>query len=231
MFNTEALEAIATGLRRRWGSRALTKGAAFLQPPDPLPTGHPALDTLLEGGMPRPALVELTGPPTSGITSLALNLIANAQAEGGDATWLDLSHTFDPFRAEAVAVVLKRLLVVRPGSVVEAMGIVEDVVHGNGSSVVVVSSTLDFLKGFQGSSVLERGLRRLAVPLRHSTAIVLFLTPAPTAVLADHASVRLALRANKLLFREEEWIGFRSTVTLTKHKSILPGHTAISTFL
>lgn len=231
MFDTEKLEAVATMLRQRWGQRALNKGAALLQPPDPLPTGYTALDQLLEGGIPRATLVELTGPPTSGVTSLALALVANAQAEGGDATWLDLTRAFDPFRAEAVDVALNRLLLVRPDSAVEAVSMIEDVVHGNGSSVVVVNSTSEILKGFQGNSVLERGLRRLAVPLRHSTAIALFLTPAATPVLGDHASIQIVMRGQKVLFQDDAFIGFRSGVTLTKHPSLLPGHTTLSTFL
>lgn len=232
MFNTEALEAIASGLRHRWGSRALNKGSAGLPASNPLPTGYVALDALLEGGIARASLVELLGAPTSGATSLALNLVAQAHAEGGDVTWLDLTHTFDALRAEACGIHLNRLLVVRPGSVVEAMSIVEDVVHGHGSTLVVVQTTHELLKGFQGHAVLARGLRRLVVPLRYGTAIVVFITPAghtPTAAAAlnEHAALRLVLERQKLLRQAGEWVGFRSRITLLKHKTLAPGQTVI----
>lgn len=231
MFNTETLEAIAMGVRQRWGSRALTKGtSALIQPPEPLTTGYPALDLLLEGGIHRPQLVEILGRPTCGSTSLALNLITSAQTQGGDATYLDLAHTFDPFRAETCGVRLKHLLVVRPGSVSEAMAILEDVVQGNGSSVIVVSHTAALLQGFQAHSVLARALHRLTVPLSHSTTAVVFLTPTdhtpPGAeALVHHAALRLRLQGRKWLFHDDIFAGFQTTVTLTKHKTT-PGQQA-----
>lgn len=231
MLTTERLEAIASGLRQRWGSRALTRGtSALIQPPDPLSTGYPALDLLLEGGIHRPQLVEILGRPTCGATSLALNLISSAQTQGGDATYLDLAHTFDPFRAETCDVQLMHLLVVRPGSVSEAMAIMEDVVQGNGSSLIVVSHTLALLRGFQAHTVLARALHRLTVPLSHSTTAVVFLTPTDhtpfgAEVLAHHAALRLTLQGRKWLFQEDVFTGFQTTVTLTKHKTT-PGHQA-----
>lgn len=231
MFNTERLEAIATGVRQRWGGRALTRGtSALIQPPEPLSTGYPALDLLLEGGIHRPQLVELLGRPTCGATSLALNLIASAQAQGGDAMYLDFAHTFDPFRAEVCGVQLKHLLLVRPGSVSEAMAIVEDVVQGNGSSIIVVSHTAALLQGFQAHTVLARALHRLSVPLSHSTTAVVFLTPTehtPSGAesLAHHAVLRLTLQGRKWLFQEDAFAGFQTTATLTKHKTA-PGEQA-----
>lgn len=237
MFNTETLEAIATGVRQRWGRRALVKGTSVLiQPPDPLATGYPALDLLLEGGIHRPQLVEILGRPTCGSTSLALNLITSAQTQGGDATYLDLAQTFDPFRAETCGVQLKHLLVVRPGSVSEAMAIVEDVVQGNGSSLIVVSHTLALLRGFQAHSVLARALHRLSAPLSHSTTAVVFLTPTehtPSGAesLAHHAALRLTLQGRKWLFQEDAFAGFQTTVTLTKHKTTPGYQTHITTRL
>jgi recombination protein RecA len=234
---TEALEVVSRGLRRKWGSRALTKGtSALLQPPEPLSTGYPALDLLLEGGIHRPQLVELLGRPTCGATSLALNLIASAQAQGGDATYLDFAQTFDPFCAETSGVQLKHLLLVRPESVSEAMAIVEDVVQGNGSNVIVVSHTVALLRGFQAHTVLARALQRLTVPLSHSTTAVVFLTPTehtpPGAeALAYHAALRLTLQGRKWRFHEDAFAGFETTVTLTKHKTIPGQQTAITTRL
>lgn len=234
---TEALEAVSSGLRRKWGSRALTRGtSALIQPPDPLTTGYPTLDLLLAGGIHRPQLVEILGRPTCGATSLALNLIAAAQAHGEDATYLDLSHTFDPFRAETCGVRLKELLLVRPGSVSEAMAILEDLVGGNGSSVIVVSHTAALLRGFQAATVLARALHRLAVPLSHSTAAVVFLTPTDhtplgAEALAHHAALRLTFQGRKWLFQEDAFAGFQTTVTLTKHKSTAGAQTLITTRL
>lgn len=235
-LDTEKMTDLALAINRRWGDRALRRGTSHLQPPDPLETGHPELDRILEGGIPRPALLELIGRPTSGATSLALQLAASVQAEGGDATWVDLSRTFDPFRAEAVGVALKRLLLVRPGSISEAMAIVEDTVQGNGSSLIVLSDTAAIVQGFQGTRVMARALQRLSVPLSHSTAIVLILTPwshtPPQAqVVADYATLRLALHGRKLLFQAEQWIGFNATITITKHKTLAGRTTVLTTLL
>jgi RecA/RadA recombinase len=234
--DTEKMTELTLTLNRRWGDRALRRGVDHLRAPDPLGTGYPELDHLLERGIPRPALVELAGRPTSGATSLALQLAARVQAEGGDATWIDLSRTFDPFRAEALGIVLKRLLLVRPGSVSEAMAIVEDTVQGSGSSLIVLSDTAAIMQGFQGTRVMARALQRLSVPLSHSTAIVIVLTPwshtPPEAhVIADYATLRLGLHGRKLLFQAEQWIGFNTTVTITKHKTLAGRSTVLTTLL
>jgi len=102
------------------------------------PTGLPAIDQLTGGGLPRGRLSELTGPVSSGRTSLALSLLARATGAGHCAGWIDGSDAFDPLSAHAVGVALERVLWVRPPSPREALRCAERLLETTGFPLVVL---------------------------------------------------------------------------------------------
>jgi hypothetical protein len=130
-------EAIAKLLRDlgpqlRWG------GSATAPPPPPLPTGIPELDQLLNGGIPQGRLCEISGPLSSGRTSLALALLARATRTGGIAAIVDAADAFDPPSAEAAGVELERVLWVRAPSLREALRSAESLLAVRGFALLLL---------------------------------------------------------------------------------------------
>src|SRR5262245_57015953 len=113
-----SLAELITAVQRRWGTRALRLLRAATEEVIPVvPTGFHDLDSALRiGGVPRGRITELLGTPTSGMTTIALTLIAQAQAQGDLASYIDLSKTFDAEYAALVGVDLAALLLIRPTS-------------------------------------------------------------------------------------------------------------------
>ena len=125
---------------------------------EPLPTGVPALDRLLEGGLPRGELVEVLGARSSGRLSLVLDVLAAATAAGESAALVDLGDHLDPSQAAAAGCDLARLLWVRPQKVEHALAAVE-MLLGAGFQLVVVDLGLPPVRGGRG---IEAGWLRLA---------------------------------------------------------------------
>lgn len=101
-------------------------------------TGLPALDRLIGGGLPRGRLSELTGPASSGLTSLALSLLASATRKGHCTGWIDGNDAFDPLSASAAGVALERVLWVRPPSLREALRCAERLLETEGFPLIVL---------------------------------------------------------------------------------------------
>jgi len=153
-----------------------------------LSTGFPALDKLLgAGGLPRGAMVEWFGPPSSGKTTLALQTSACLQAGGAVAAWVDADRTFDPLYAAALGVALDRLPVVQPETAEEALEMAVQLVNSGALDLLIVDSAAALTPrlelgaslveaggGLQGR-VLASGLRKLGVALRRNAAAALFL--------------------------------------------------------
>ena len=108
---------------------------------DAIPTGSMGLDLALGiGGVPRGRIVELYGPESSGKTTVALHIIAEAQKQGGEVAFVDVEHALDPKYAAAVGVDVDNLLVSQPNSGEEALEIMEALVRSGAIDVVVLDS-------------------------------------------------------------------------------------------
>ncbi|HBY92593.1 MAG: DNA recombination/repair protein RecA [Ardenticatenaceae bacterium] len=227
------LERIVGQIQRRWGPKALHR----LGPSAPaatipsVPTGFPDLDQALGiGGVPRGRITELLSTPTSGMMTLALRVIAHAQAAGSPAVALDLGGTFDPEYAARSGVNLDTLLLVHPRTAVEALEIAQTLIASGGVGVLVFDSIAHLLAEPEGSRMLSAALRRLIGPLAGSPCALLFLNPlspddtmsvatAPSGLALPHyAAVRLLLEKEQWLHRRRDVLGYQVRVTVLKNK-------------
>ena len=142
-----------------------------------IPTGSFSLDLALGvGGLPRGRITEIFGPEMSGKTTLALNVIAQAQKQGGKAAFIDAEHAMDPEYAAKLGVNVNELLISQPDSGEEALNILESIVRSGIISVVVVDSVAALtpraeLEGEMGEQHVGRQARMMGQALRKLTAI------------------------------------------------------------
>jgi recombination protein RecA len=162
----------------------------------PLTTGIDTLDSALGGGLPRGRMVEVFGP-SCGKSTLALQIVAHTQRNGGAAGWIDADHTFDPSYAGALGVRLQDLAVVQPESAEQAMEMARRLAGSSAIDLLVVDSAAalapaleleagvgDQSPGLQ-SRVLASGLRRLAAVARRTETCVIFLNQTRTRIQPD----------------------------------------------
>jgi recombination protein RecA len=141
------------------------------------PTGSPSLDIALGiGGVPRGRVIEIYGPESSGKTTLALNIVANAQKEG-TAAFIDAEHALDPAYAKKIGVNLEDLLISQPDNGEQALDIVETLVRSSAVDVIVVDSVAALtpqaeIEGEMGDHHVGRQARLMSQALRKLTAIV-----------------------------------------------------------
>jgi recombination protein RecA len=222
-------------IQRRWGRKALRRlgkeATAAAAPVPHIPTGFPALDKVLGiGGIPRSRITEMLGAPTSGMATLTLKVLANAQARGDIAAYVDLSCIFDPDYAARCGVNSKKLLLVRPYTGVEALEILYSLVTSRGTGVLVFNSVSHLITESEGPQAFSTALRRLAGALAQAPCALVFLTPLyfGDATSADNYPSGFALphyAAMRLLIEKEQWIkkrrdvrGYQARVTVIKNK-------------
>lgn len=222
------LEAAVTALQQRWGDTAVQRGARPAATLPAISTGFAALDAILDGchGIPRNRLTELLGAPTSGMTTIALKALAQAQQGGDPAAYLDLAHTFDPDYVARCGVNLRRLLLVRPHSGPEALTIVESLLRQRSLGLLI----FDSVAGLHDDPLAATALSQLSAPLAQSGAALLFLTPLrsggalatanypPDFALPHFASLRLALTKEKWLNRGRDVRGYEAKVLVLKNR-------------
>jgi len=217
-------------------------------------TGSMALDFALGvGGLPRGRVTEIYGPESSGKTTLALHVIAEAQKEGGIAAIVDAEHAFDPTYARKLGVDINALLISQPESGEQALSIVETLVRSGAIDVVVVDSVAALvpqaeLEGEMGDSVMglqarlmSQALRKLTGAISKSCAVCIFInqlrdkigvmygSPETTTggkALKFYASVRLDIRKIAQIKDGEESTGNRTRVKVVKNKVAPPFKTA-----
>jgi recombination protein RecA len=188
-----------------------------------LPTGFPRLDALLGvGGLPRGASASLRGGRSSGKTALALHCIAQAQAQGAIAAFLDVAGVFDPLEAVGRGVDLRWLLVLRPRDVEEGFALAAALLSGRQVELLVVDLPPRL------SSRHEAALRRLAAHARRSQVrLVVLETVRPSApvnsVLAELVGLRLELEQKGWLRLGRDVVGRRVAVTVAKNRFGPPG--------
>jgi recombination protein RecA len=220
------LDAAVIAIQRRWGTGALRRGSGAAASDVPhIPTGFPALDRALgTGGLPRGRLIELGGPATSGKTTLALKLLAQAQAGGGQVAYVDQARAFDPDYAQRCGLNLGHLLVGWPLDGGETLAMAESLVTG-GSLAALVFDALGLLwHDPDMGRRLASCLKRLAAPLARSGSLLLFLhepdalDAATRSALAHHAAVRLQVSRERWLRRQGDIRGYTARVEVLKNR-------------
>ncbi|MEN6495742.1 MAG: recombinase RecA, partial [Thermoguttaceae bacterium] len=215
-----------------------------------IPTGCLSLDIALGGqGIPRGRVVEIFGPESSGKTTLALHVVAEAQKMGGIAAFIDAEHAFDPSWAKKLGVDLETLLVSQPSSGEEAMHIAEMLIKSNAVDVIVIDSVAALvpqkeLEGEIGDShvglqarLMSQSLRKLTGAIAKSKTAVIFInqirekigvmfgspetTPGGRA-LKFYCSCRIDVRRIGALKEGEEVIGQRVKAKVVKNKVAPP---------
>ena len=219
-----------------------------------IPTGSFSLDLALGvGGLPRGRVVEIFGPESSGKTTLALNVVAPAQKQGGKAAFIDAEHAMDPEYAARLGVNINNLLISQPDSGEEALNILESLVRSGMISVVVVDSVAALtpkaeLEGEMGDQHVGRQARMMGQALRKLTAIannsqtliifinqirmkigIMFGNPETTPggrALPFASSVRIDIRKIAQIKKGEAVVGNRVRAKVVKNKVSAPFRSA-----
>jgi recombination protein RecA len=239
-------------IERQFGKGSIMKMGDFAERMviDVIPTGSIALDLALGvGGVPRGRVVEIYGPESSGKTTLALHIIAEAQKLGGTAAFIDVEHALDPTYANGLGVDLDNLLVSQPDTGEQALDIAEMLVRSNAVDVVVVDSvaalvTKAELEGDMGDThvglqarLMSQALRKLTAAISRSKCVMIFInqlrekvgvmfgSPETTSggrALKFYASVRLDVRKLEQIKIGTDVVGSRTRVKVVKNKVAPP---------
>lgn len=244
-------EAIAE-IQQRFGEGAIMKLNEVRGTTDVkvIPTGAISLDSALGiGGIPRGRVVEIFGPESSGKTSLALHICAEAQKQGGVAAFIDAEHALDPDYAQKIGVNVDELLISQPDSGEQALQIVETLVRSSQVDVIVIDSVAalapkaeiagemgEFQIGLQ-ARLMSSALRKLSGVISKTKTAVIFLnqtrmkigilfgnpetTPGGLA-LKFYASVRIDLRRIAQIKKGDEIIGNKVRAKIVKNKVAAP---------
>ena len=220
---TRRIEETARAIQERWGITALRKLDAVPSPEDVscISTQYAALDrTLGIGGIPRGRITEIAGRPTSGMGTLALRIIASAQAGGDMGVYMDCVRTFDPEYAALCGVRLDRLLICRPKDHELGLNIAFDLIGSGGVGVLVFDLGAEALRG-----VASNAISRLLPVLAQSPCAFIFLSWAerntdadPGEGISQHATLRLKIEKERWLHRRQDVRGYRARVTVLKNK-------------
>lgn len=252
----KALEIALAQIEKQFGKGAIMKlgdNSANLNI-SAIPTGCIDLDIALGvGGIPRGRIVEIFGPESSGKTTIALHVVAQAQKMGGTAAFIDAEHALDPVYAESLGVNVDDLYVSQPDTGEQALEITESLVRSGAIDVVVVDSVAALvpkaeIEGDMGDShvglqarLMSQALRKLTGAINKSNCVVIFInqlrekvgvmfgnpetTPGGKA-LKFYASVRLDVRRIETLKVGGEAVGSRTKVKVVKNKVAPPFRTA-----
>ena len=247
----KAVDSAISQIERQHGKGAIMRfGSEDILPVEVIPTGSLALDIALGvGGVPRGRIVEIFGHESSGKTTLALHIIAEAQKMGGNAAFVDVEHAIDPLYAKHIGVNMEHLLISQPDTGEQALEIVETLVRSNAIDVVVIDSVAALtpqaeIEGEMGDvhvgllpRLMSKALRKLSgVTSKSKTCIiftnqirqrigVMFGNPETTPgglALKFHASVRLEIRRAETLKDGDEMVGNRIRVKVAKNKVAPP---------
>jgi recombination protein RecA len=248
----QALELAISQIERQFGKGSVMRLGAGgpLEEISVIPTGALSLDAALGiGGLPRGRVVEIYGPESSGKTTLALHVIAEAQILSGIAAFIDAEHALDPTYARKLGVNIDELLISQPDTGEQALEIAETLVRSNAVDVIVVDSVAalvpraeldgdmgDSLPGLQ-ARLMSQALRKLTAAISRSGAIVIFInqirekigvmfgSPETTTggrALKFYASVRLDIRRQDAIKQGTESVGVRTKVKVVKNKMAPP---------
>ncbi len=248
----KALDAALAGIEKQFGKGSVMRmGEAQLKLNiDVIPTGSLALDIALGvGGVPRGRVIEIYGPESSGKTTLALHIIAEAQKAGGTAAFIDAEHALDPVYAEHLGVDIDNLIISQPDTGEQALEITEALVRSGAIDAIVIDSVAALvpraeIDGEMGDSfmglqarLMSQALRKLAGAISKSRAVVIFINqirdkigvmfgnPETTTggkALKFYASVRMDIRRIESLKQGTDVVGNRTRVKIVKNKVAPP---------
>ncbi len=239
-------------IERQFGKGAIMKmgeGASDLEL-ETISTGSLILDRALGvGGLPRGRIVEIFGPESSGKTTLALHIIAEAQKNNGIAAFIDAEHALDPNYAQKIGVDLNNLLISQPDTGEQALEIAELLVRSGAVDVVVIDSVAalvpkDEIEGNMGDSfmglqarLMSQALRKLTGAVSKSKSIIIFINqirekigvyygnPETTTggrALKFYASIRIDIRRRENIKKGDELLGNVAKVKVVKNKVAPP---------
>ena len=247
-----ALDAALGQLDRQFGRGAIMRLGDSTVPWDieAISTGSLGLDAaLVIGGLPRGRVVEIYGPESSGKTTLALEVIAQAQRGGGTAAFVDAEHALDPSYAEKIGLDIDDLLVSQPDTGEQALEITDTLVRSGAVDVVVIDSVAALtpkaeIEGEMGdlhvglhARLMSQALRKLTGNIKRSNSLVIFInqirmkigvmfgSPETTTggnALKFYASVRLDIRRTGAIKKGDEVIGNETRVKVVKNKIAPP---------
>ena len=247
----KALSAALGQIEKQFGKGSVMRmGDVSAQGIDVVSTGSLALDVALGiGGLPRGRVVEIYGPESSGKTTLALQVIAEAQKAGGTSAFIDAEHALDPAYAEKLGVQIDDLLVSQPDTGEQALEITDMLVRSSAVDVVVIDSVAALtpkaeIEGEMGDShmglharLMSQALRKLTSNIKRSNTLVIFINqirmkigvmfgnPETTTggnALKFYASVRLDIRRIGAIKKGDEIVGNDTRVKVVKNKMAPP---------
>jgi recombination protein RecA len=248
---TAGIDATIKSIQSKFGEGAIIKlGDAPKVGVDAISTGSIGLDHALGvGGIPRGRIIEIFGPESSGKTTLALHVVAEAQKKGGVAAFIDAEHALDPEYAKHLGVKIDQLLVSQPDTGEQALEIAESLVRSGNVAVVVIDSVAaltprDEIEGDMGAQHVGKQARLMSQALRKLTAIVsktqtivifinqirmqigvMFGNPETTPggkALKFYTSVRIDIRKIAQIKKGEDVIGSRTRAKVVKNKVAAP---------
>lgn len=254
MENSEkkkALEAAMGQIEKQFGKGSVMKLGEFqAMNIEAIPTGALGLDIALGiGGVPRGRIIEIYGPESSGKTTLALHVVAEAQKAGGEAAFIDAEHALDPVYAKHLGVDIDNLIVSQPDTGEQALEITESLIRSGALDVIVVDSVAALvpkaeIDGDMGDShmglqarLMSQALRKLAGAINKSKTVLIFINqlrekigvmfgnPETTTggrALKFYASVRMDIRKVENIKQDGEVVGSRARVKVVKNKVAPP---------
>ena len=252
----KALETAISQIEKQFGKGSVMKlGEATTMNVEHISTGSLGLDMALGiGGVPRGRIIEIYGPESSGKTTVALQIVAQAQKDGGEAAFIDVEHALDPVYAKALGVDIDSLLVSQPDTGEDALEIMEALVRSGAIDVVVLDSvaamvTRSEIDGEMGDShvglqarLMSQAMRKLTGVVSKAGTVAIFInqvrekigvmygnpetTPGGRA-LKFYSSVRIEVRKGEAIKRGSEIIGNKTKCKIVKNKVAPPFKEAI----
>lgn len=247
----KALQTAISQIEKAYGKGAVMKlGQATTMNVDSISTGSLGLDMALGiGGVPRGRIIEVYGPESSGKTTVALQIVAEAQKAGGEAAFIDVEHALDPVYAKALGVDIDSLLVSQPDTGEQALEIMEALIRSGALDVIVLDSvaamvTRAEIDGEMGDShvglqarLMSQALRKLTSVVSRSSCVAIFInqvrekigisygnpetTPGGRA-LKFYSSVRIEVRRGEAIKSGTEIIGNKTKCKIVKNKVAPP---------
>ena len=247
----KALETAMAQIERAYGKGSIMRlGANSRVVVESIPTGSLALDLALGiGGVPRGRIIEIYGPESSGKTTLALHIAAEAQKRGGEVAFIDAEHALDPTYARALGVDIDNMLISQPDTGEQGLEICEALVRSGALDVIVVDSVAALvpraeIEGDMGDShvgllarLMSQALRKLAGSISKTNCVVIFINQLREKVgviygnpevttggraLKFYSSVRIEVRRVEAIKAGSEIIGNRTRAKVVKNKVAPP---------
>jgi len=251
----KTIEETVKEIQTRFGEGAIMKlGQARKVDVDSIPTGSISLDMALGiGGIPKGRVIEVYGAESSGKTTLAQHIVANAQKKGGKAAFIDAEHALDPEYAKKIGVNIDDLLISQPDTGEQALEIVETLVRSSALDIIVIDSVAALtpkaeIEGDMGAShmglqarLMSQALRKLAGIVSKTNTCVLFInqtrmkigvvfgnpeTTTGGTALKFYSSVRIEIRKSAQIKQGDKIIGCRAKLKVVKNKVAPPFQTA-----